>query len=739
MKLVIVESPAKAKTIGKYLGPDYRVDASRGHIWDLPDKEMGIDFKNNYEPSLEARKSEQRETIDRLKKEVAKADKIYLATDPDREGEAISYHLQCALNLDPNEKNRIMFNEISKKAVNNAIQNPDYINMGLVKAQQARRVLDRLVGYTLSPVLCKKITNKLSAGRVQSAALRIIVDREKEIQKFKPEEFWHVSALLEKPKCKPQFKAVLTEMDGKKLKLKNKEQCDAAVEVLNGNEYTVSSVKKSVTQSRPQPPFTTSTMQQDAVNKLRMSSNVAMSVAQQLYEGFDIAGMGHVALVTYIRTDSVRVSSDAIAAARERIASVYGAQYVPEKPNFYATKKQAQDAHEAIRPINLSLTPESIKDKVQRNQYLLYKLIYERFLASQAVPATFNSVSVSVSCGNCGLTATGRTPLFDGYLAIYGEAKVKDKEDDENAVLPALEKGDKLKLVKLTPEQRFTKAPARYTEASIIKAMEEKGIGRPSTYATIMQTLYKREYVTKDGKALVPSNLGIQVTEYLQQYFGEVVDVQFTAEMEDRLDAIEDNGEPWYKVVDSFYKPMLKEVDVAMRSHKVAVQDEVSDVICDKCGAPMVVKTGRYGKYLACSNYPSCSNIKSLKEKTPPKQTDIVCEICGAKMLEREGKYGKYLSCSNYPACHNTKPITEVVAKCPKCGKDVVKRVSKRGIVFYGCTGYPACDFVSWDVPTGTMCPQCGSHLVYKTLRGKKYIRCSNKDCGYDGGEVSES
>ena len=739
MKLVIVESPAKAKTIGKYLGPDYRVDASRGHIWDLPDKEMGIDFKNNYEPSLEARKSEQRETIDRLKKEVAKADKIYLATDPDREGEAISYHLQCALNLDPNEKNRIMFNEISKKAVNNAIQNPDYINMGLVKAQQARRVLDRLVGYTLSPVLCKKITNKLSAGRVQSAALRIIVDREKEIQKFKPEEFWHVSALLEKPKCKPQFKAVLTEMDGKKLKLKNKEQCDAAVEVLNANEYTVSSVKKSVTQSRPQPPFTTSTMQQDAVNKLRMSSNVAMSVAQQLYEGFDIAGMGHVALVTYIRTDSVRVSSDAIAAARERIASVYGAPYVPEKPNFYATKKQAQDAHEAIRPINLSLTPESIKDKVQRNQYLLYKLIYERFLASQAVPATFNSVSVSVSCGNCGLTATGRTPLFDGYLAIYGEAKVKDKEDDENAVLPALEKGDKLKLVKLTPEQRFTKAPARYTEASIIKAMEEKGIGRPSTYATIMQTLYKREYVTKDGKALVPSNLGIQVTEYLQQYFGEVVDVQFTAEMEDRLDAIEDNGEPWYKVVDSFYKPMLKEVDVAMRSHKVAVQDEVSDVICDKCGAPMVVKTGRYGKYLACSNYPSCSNIKSLKEKTPPKQTDIVCEICGAKMLEREGKYGKYLSCSNYPACHNTKPITEVVAKCPKCGKDVVKRVSKRGIVFYGCTGYPACDFVSWDVPTGTMCPQCGSHLVYKTLRGKKYIRCSNKDCGYDGGEVSES
>lgn len=739
MKLVIVESPAKAKTIGKYLGPEYRVDASRGHIWDLPDKEMGIDFDHNYEPSLEARKPEQRETIERLKKEVAKAETVYLATDPDREGEAISYHLQCALNLDPKAKNRIMFNEISKKAVNHAIEHPDYINKGLVEAQQARRVLDRLVGYTLSPVLCKKITNKLSAGRVQSAALRIIVDREKEIKKFKPEEFWHVSALLEKPKSKPQFKAVLTEIGGKKVKLKNKEQCDAALATLNGNEYVVSSVKKSVTQSRPQPPFTTSTMQQDAVNKLRMSSSVAMSVAQQLYEGIDIAGLGHVALVTYIRTDSVRVSTDAVFAARERIAAVYGPKYVPDKPNVYATKKQVQDAHEAIRPINLEITPESVRDKVQRNQYLLYKLIYERFLASQAVPALFNSVSMAISCGNCGLTATGRTPVFDGYLAIYGETKTKDKEEDENAALPVLETGDKLKLVKLTDEQRFTKPPARYTEASIIKAMEEKGIGRPSTYATIMQTLYKREYVTKDGKSLVPSNLGIQVTDYLQKYFAEVVDVQFTAEMEDRLDAIEDNGEPWYKVVDSFYKPLIREVDVAMHSHKVAVQDEVSDVVCDKCGAPMVVKTGRYGKYLACSNYPNCSNIKSLKEKTPPKQTDIVCEICGAKMLERQGKYGKYLSCSNYPACRNTKPITEVVAKCPKCGKDVTKRVSKRGIVFYGCTGYPSCDFVSWDVPTGKLCPKCGAHLVYKTLRGKKYIRCSNKECDFDGGEVSES
>lgn len=741
MKLVIVESPAKAKTIGKYLGADYKVDASKGHIWDLPENSMGIDFNNNYQPQLAPRKPEQKQTIERLRKEVEKADSVYLATDPDREGEAISYHLQCALNLDPNAKNRIMFNEISKKAVNDAIQNPKYVNIGLVNAQQARRVLDRLVGYTLSPVLCKKIRNKLSAGRVQSAALRIVVDREKEIQNFKPEEFWSVSAVLEKVGKKPSFKAALTEKKGKKFKIKNKEQCDEVLAALNSSPYTVQSVKKSVTQSRPQPPFTTSTLQQDAVNKLRMSSAMAMSVAQQLYEGFDIPGMGHVALVTYIRTDSVRVSSDAISAARKRIAEVYGSKYVPETPNFFASKKQAQDAHEAIRPINVDITPEFIKDKVSKNQYSLYKLIYERFLASQAEKALYDSVNVSVSCGDYGLTVTGKTQIFDGYLAIYGEAKTKekDKEEGENALLPPLEQGDVLKKIKLNFEQRFTKPPARFTEASLIKAMEERGIGRPSTYATVMQTLYKREYVTKESKALVPSKLGIQVTEYLEQYFSEVVDVDFTAEMEERLDSIEENAEPWYKVVDSFYKPLIRKVDRAMHGEKVFVEDEVSDVTCDKCGAPMVIKTGRYGKYLACSNYPKCSNIKSLKEKTPPKETDIVCELCGAKMLEREGKYGKYLACSNYPNCKNTKPLTEKVAVCPKCGKDVVKRVSKKGTVFYGCTGYPECDFVSWDVPTGKLCPKCGAHLVYKESRGKKTIRCSNRECDYNGGEVSES
>ncbi len=734
MKLVIVESPAKAKTIGKYLGNDYKVDASKGHIWDLPEKTMGIDFNNNYQPDLAARKPEQTQTIERLRSEVKRAECVYLATDPDREGEAISYHLQCALGLSPKDKNRIMFNEISQKAVNEAIKNPKYVNEGLVEAQQARRVLDRLVGYTLSPVLCKKIRNKLSAGRVQSAALRIVVDREKEIRDFKPEEFWAVSALLEKSGKKPQFKAVLAEKNGKKIKIKNKQECDEALATLNSQPFVVGDVKKSVTKRAPQPPFTTSTLQQDAVNKLRLSSAMTMSVAQQLYEGFDIAGMGHVALVTYIRTDSVRVSTDAVNAARKRIAEVYGEKYVPSKPNFYATKKQAQDAHEAIRPINLDVTPEFIKDKVNKNQYSLYKLIYERFLASQAEKALYDSVNVTVQCGNYGLSVTGKTQIFDGFLAIYGETKsAKETEDGMNALLPPLEVGDVLNKIKIDAEQRFTKPPARFTEASLIKAMEERGIGRPSTYASIMQTLYKREYLTVEKKSLIPSNLGIQVTEYLEQYFNEVVDIDFTADMESRLDAIEENNEPWYKVVDGFYKPLLKKVDVAMHGEKISVQDEPSDVVCEKCGSPMVIKTGRYGKYLACSNYPKCSNMRSLKEKVPPKETDEVCPLCGGKMLERVGRYGKYLACSNYPQCKNTKALTEVVAKCPKCGKNVIKRVSKKGTVFYGCTGYPDCDFVSWDIPTGKLCPKCGAHLIQKELRGKTVIRCSSKECDYTG------
>lgn len=736
MKLVIVESPAKAKTIAKYLGKGYEVEASKGHIMDLPEKTMGVDVANNYKPEYKIKTKEQKETVKRLQSKVESAEQVFLATDPDREGEAISWHLQTALKLDPNAKNRIMFNEISNRAVNEAIKNPSNINMDLVNAQQARRVLDRLVGYTLSPVLCKKIRNKLSAGRVQSAALKIIVDREKEIKAFVSEEYWTVTANLEKPSNKPTFKATLAECNGKKFKITSKEQCDTVLSDIDGKPYKVSNVKKSVTYGRPQPPFTTSTMQQDAVNKLKMSSSQVMQTAQQLYEGVDIPGQGHIALVTYIRTDSVRVSDDAVRAAREYIAAHYGEKYVPSTPNVYASKKQAQDAHEAIRPINLDVTPDSLKDKLQRSQYQLYKLIYNRFLASQASRAVYDSVSVEVDCDKYTFTASGKTVVFDGYLAIYSteEKSKKGKSNDEettNTVLPPLEEGDLLKLLELTHEQKFTKAPARYTEASLIKAMEELGIGRPSTFATIMSTLYKREYMAKDNKSLVPTELGITVTDYLDQHFHDIVDVDFTAGMEDKLDSIEDGKAVWYEIVDQFYKPMCEEVKKASRSERVVVQDEPSDEVCEKCGSPMVYKTGPYGKYLACSNYPNCSNRRSLKQKVAPKQTDILCEKCGSPMLEREGKYGKYLACSNYPKCKNIKSITEPVCKCPECGKDVVKKVSRTGKVFYGCSGYPECNFVTWDMPTGELCPKCNQPLVYRNSDKEKGVICSNKKCDF--------
>ena len=735
MKLVIVESPAKAKTIAKYLGKGYEVEASKGHIMDLPEKTMGVDVANNYKPEYKIKTKEQKETVKRLQSKVENAEQVFLATDPDREGEAISWHLQTALKLDPNAKNRIMFNEISNRAVNEAIKNPSNINMDLVNAQQARRVLDRLVGYTLSPVLCKKIRNKLSAGRVQSAALKIIVDREKEIKAFVPEEYWTVTANLEKPSNKPTFKATLSEFNGKKFKITSKEQCDTVLSDIDGKPYKVSNVKKSVTYGRPQPPFTTSTMQQDAVNKLKMSSSQVMQTAQQLYEGVDIPGQGHLALVTYIRTDSVRVSDDAVKSAREYIKAHYGEKYIPTTPNVYSSKKQAQDAHEAIRPINLDITPDSLKDKLQRNQYQLYKLIYNRFLASQASRAVYDSVSVEVDCDKYTFTASGKTVVFDGYLAIYSteEKSKKGKSNDEetNTVLPPLEEGDLLKLLELTHEQKFTKAPARYTEASLIKAMEELGIGRPSTFATIMSTLYKREYMAKDNKSLVPTELGITVTDYLDQHFHDIVDVDFTAGMEDKLDSIEEGKAVWYEIVDQFYKPMCDEVKKASKSERVVVQDELSDEVCEKCGSPMVYKTGPYGKYLACSNYPNCSNRRSLKQKVAPKQTNILCEKCGSPMLEREGKYGKYLACSNYPKCKNIKSITESVCKCPQCGKDVVKKVSRTGKVFYGCSGYPECNFVTWDMPTGELCPKCNQPLVYRNSDKEKGVICSNKKCDF--------
>ena len=742
MKLVIVESPAKAKTIGKYLGSDYKVDASGGHISDLPEKALGVDVENNFEPEYIITSSK-KALIKRLKEEAKNADEIWLATDPDREGEAISWHLQRVLKLDPKAKNRIQFNEITKSAVQKAIKNPREIDMNLVDAQQARRVLDRLVGYKLSPVLCKKIKGKLSAGRVQSSALKIIVDREKEIKAFIPEEYWSVSALLQKTTDKDKnikFKALLAEKDGKKFKLSNKEQTDVVLSAIEGKQFVVDSVKKGTSLSQPMPPFTTSTMQQDASSKLSMASKVTMQTAQKLYEGIDVKGMGHIALVTYIRTDSVRVSDDAQNAARDYLSANYGKQYVPSKPNVYKSKKNIQDAHEAIRPVNLELTPEMMQDKLPRNEYRLYKLIYERFLASQSTPVKFDTVSAVIKADAYGFKVSGKTLVFDGYQRIYGVV-AKEKDDEENAKLPNIEIGHELKCVEIKPEQKFTKAPSRYTESTLIKTMEEEGIGRPSTYAATLATLYTRTYVVKEGKALVPTDLGIVVTDYLEKYFENIVDTEFTANMEELLDEIETKGHDWKKIIGDFYGPFHKKILSAMNSNeKVELGDEVSDVVCEKCGAMMIYKTGRFGKYLACPNYPECKNTKSLVERQPDVVTEVVCDKCGGFMLEKTGRFGKYLACQNYPECQNIKSINKVVGKCPDCGGDVLERKSKKGNVFYGCANYPDCKFVSWDIPTGTKCPDCGQHLVKKVQRDKTtLIMCSNRECHFKSEEKNEN
>lgn len=731
MKLVIVESPAKAKTIAKYLGPDYRVDASAGHIRDLPAKDLGVDIKNNFEPTYIVNE-DKKDIIKKLKKDTTDAEMVYLATDPDREGEAISWHLAETLKLKDNYC-RITFNEISKKAVGDAIKKPKQINMNLVNAQQARRVLDRLVGYQLSPVLCNKIGGKLSAGRVQSAALKIIVDREREIKAFVKEEYWTITAFLNRlhDKNKP-FGALYFEYKGKKIKINSKERAEKAMELMRQNDFIVTNVKRQKVSTHPAPPFTTSTLQQEGVKKLGLSSADVMKVAQQLYEGFDIEGQGHIALVTYIRTDSTRVSDEAIVKARETLRERFGDDYVPLKPNYYKSKKGSQDAHEAIRPINLDLTPDMVKDKLSRNQYRLYKLIYDKFLASQAASAVSDNLNVIINSGDFAFKCGGKTPLFDGFLAVYNIAdKIADKDDksdeEDNQKLPELSVGDKLVLRDIKGEQKFTKPPARYTEASLIKTLEDNGIGRPSTFATILSTLYKREYMNKDGKALVPTALGDTVTQYLEKYFADIVDSEFTAQMEGNLDKVEDDGINWHKIVEDFYGPFKVKLSEAKGGEHFESIDEPSDVPCEKCGTLMVYRRGRFGKYLTC---PNCKTNKSLKAMED-KPTDIPCEKCGALMVERNGKFGKYLACPNYPKCKNTVPIVEKAGKCPKCGKDTAKRYSKNGKMFYGCVGYPECDFVAWDEPTGEKCPDCGAFLVKKISRGKETVRCSNKDCKY--------
>lgn len=692
--LIIVESPSKAKTIQKYLGDGYTVMASSGHVSDLPQKSLGIDIDHDFAPMYEIN-ADKKDVIKKLSQAVKRSKKVYLATDPDREGEAISWHLKNELKLS-DEANRIEFNEISKKAVNEAINSPRQINMDLVNAQQARRVLDRLVGYKISPILSQKIKKGSSAGRVQSPALKMIVEREREIAAFKPEEYWNIYVYLTTPTDKKPFRAQFEDFNGEKFKVTNQKVAERAVFELEKAVYTVDNVKKSVSKSKPNPPFTTSTMQQDASSKLGLSSPDTMRLAQQLYEGVDIKGEGPLALVTYIRTDSVRVSQEMQAKALEYIKNKYGAEYAPAKPNFYKTKKDAQDAHEAIRPINLDVTPDSIKDKINRNQYRLYKLIYERFLASQMKEALYDTLNVHINAVKpsndkpFGFRVKGKTPKFLGYTIVYQniDLEKQDDEEQEKSNLPALAENDKLNYVDHSSEQKFTKPPQRYSDATLVKALEENGIGRPSTYATIISVLSKRNYTEKDGKYIKPTNLGEGVYDYMAVYFKDIVNYKFTAAMETNLDQVASGNLIWQDILRKYYPTLKTELTKAYQGggKKIKVEEEVTDVICDKCGANMVVREGRYGKFLACPNYPKCKNIK---------------------------------------------PIVEKVATCPKCGKDIVKKRSKTGKTFYGCSGYPDCDFISWDLPAPILCEKCGSIMKMTVKKSNTEYKCLNKDCNY--------
>lgn len=725
--LVVVESPAKAKTIERILGPDYKVMASMGHLRDLPKRTMGVDIENGFTPEY-VNSTDRANVIKDLQKAANQCCDILLATDPDREGEAISWHLSKLLDVNPEDKVRIAFHEITPPAIREAIQDPEPIDLDRVDAQQARRVLDRLVGYKLSPWLWRQVYRGLSAGRVQSVATRLICEREEEIRAFVPVEYWSIEAMYKTEK-KESFKAKLTQIDGKDAELHNGEETDIAVKGIEGKEAEVTAVTKSRKQRKTKPPYTTSTMQQDAVNKLNFSSKKTMMLAQNLYEGVEIPGHGHVGLITYMRTDSTRISDEMIKQVRPYISETYGEDYLPAKPNVFSKSKEAQDAHEAIRPTSLSFPPSALSGILSRDQLRLYTLIWNRFIASQMAPQIQQSTSATLQCGIYTLKATGVHVLFDGFTIMQPSKK---KDSEESDFLPPLKKGDIVKNTKVNGEQHFTAPPPRYTEASLIKTLEEKGIGRPSTYAPILDTIQKRRYVTKENKQFVPTEVGFKVTELLKKYFEGIINVDFTANLENWLDKIAEGKATYKKVMTDFYKVFAAELasaNVEAEKDKKENQ-EVSDVTCEKCGAKMIVKMGRYGKYLACPNYPNCKNIKpySLAEG-PEEVSDVKCDACGTLMVYRTGPYGRYLKC---PSCGANKAIViDTGIVCPKCHEGhMVQRRSHRGRIFYGCSRYPKCDMALWNEPINQFCETCGAIMTKKTYKtGKEVISCSNPDC----------
>ncbi len=686
--LVIVESPAKAKTIKKYLGKSYSVIASMGHVRDLPKSQMGVDFAHDFAPKYITNRGKG-DLISKMKKEAKAAKKIYLATDPDREGEAISWHLATLLGIPEGEKCRISFNEITKSAVQHAVKEPRAIDIDLVDAQQARRVLDRIVGYTISPLLWKKVKKGLSAGRVQSVTTRLIVDREREIENFKPEEYWTIDALLSDTKSGETFTASFYGRGGKKVKLRNKAESDAVVNEVKDAPFVVENVKLGEKKRYPAPPFITSTLQQEASRKLGFTVKRTMMAAQQLYEGVEVEGHGMVGLITYMRTDSLRIANEAMDAVRAYIGSRYGKAYLPASPKQYRTNKNAQDAHEAIRPSYVDLTPQEVKASLTGDQYKVYKLIWERFVACQMENAVYDTMNVDITAASCNFKANGSKLRFPGFMTLYVEG-TDDGTVEQDMTLPYLEKGDTPKLQKLEDVQHFTKPPARYTEATLIRELEEKGIGRPSTYAPTITTITARGYVGREKKQLYPTELGIVVTDIMTHNFAEIADVQFTAHMEQELDSIEEGKADWVAVVRDFYEPFEKTFEVAEKEiEKIKLKDEESDVICEKCGRRMVYKMGRFGKFLACPGFPECRNAKPI--------------------------------------------VVDTGVACPKCGARILEKKTKKGRLYFGCEKNPTCDFMVWDRPVkDEKCPKCGGLLLQKTGKGGKKLICYNEQCDYE-------
>jgi DNA topoisomerase-1 len=788
--LVIVESPAKANTINKYLGSDYVVKASLGHVKDLPKSKLGVDVEHDFEPVYDVIPGKEK-VIKELRAAAKSANRILLAADPDREGEAICQHLKEILDGTKAEIFRVLFNEITPKAIRAAVENPGLINQHVVDAQQARRILDRLVGYQVSPLLWDKVRRGISAGRVQTVALRLIVEREREILAFKPEEYWSIIAKLEGHEP-PQFDARLVKVKGKTAEVKEQKEADHVLDVVKSSEFLVESVVTKEKKRNPVPPFTTSKLQQDASRRLRFTVKKTMMLAQRLYEGVELgAEEGRIGLITYMRTDSTRISDDAMQMVRSYVSDVYGGPYLPEKPVIYKSKKDAQDAHEAIRPTFVGRRPDDLKAFLSEDELKLYRLIWTRFVASQMNPAVYDQTTVDISAKDYTFRASGRVMKFDGFLAVYEESA----DEEQDITLPTLKQGEKLKLIDITPKQHFTEPPPRYTEASLVKMLEEKGIGRPSTYATILTTIQDREYATRDQGKFKPTELGTVVTEMLVKHFEDIFDIQYTARMEEELDEVEEGKMTWVQALDEFYKKFEKDLKKASKNMENLKKQEIpTDEKCEKCGSPMVIKWGQFGRFMACSGYPECKNTKEIttdeasKEggeasaenaepepcencgkpmalkrgrfgqflactgypeckttrkiaagtKTPKKPDvvlDEVCPQCGqAKMVLKEGRFGEFISCSNYPKCKYIKPKT-VGVPCPKpgCGGELIERRSKRGKVFYGCLKYPDCDFVVWNKPVPEPCPQCGApFLLEKSTKREGLVRyCNEESCDY--------